>query len=308
MIYPVKTDLIPLLENLVAAIQPFASANFVQLRFSSGVEKADVTHHPEVVVPILTQLLCRVITLTPQENVVRLEVLADDQNVRVRVSRTGVSQDQIREIASGFQQQISVCSGAEGGTVFEMLFPKGEETSRQKEDLVSPLTQKKYVIPPFFKRLKDSLHAYFTSLKHLEQAASAQSEREGAFLKKVNAVIFAHLDQEYFDMPALSKALALSRSQLYRRLKPLIRQGPAHYIKFVRLQKAKALLDDSNLTIGEIAFRTGFRSQSHFTRAFHEQFGFNPSDLKRSKRELEDGNSGRLPNLNPVKPDPAHDN
>lgn len=306
MIYPVKTDLIPLLENLVAAIQPFASANFVHLRFSTDLEKAAITHHPETVLPMLTQLLCRVITLTPQEYVVTLAVQGDDQNIRVRVSNTGVSLEQLDEITSGFRQKISVRKVADGGTVFEVLLQKDEtETGRKKAELASPFFHRKYSPPPFFKRLKESLHSHFTNIQHLEQAATAQSEREGAFLKKVNAVIIAHLDQEHFDMPALSKAMALSRSQLYRRLKPLIRQGPAHYIRFVRLQKAKELLDNSDLTIGEIAFRTGFMSQSHFTRAFHEQFGFNPSDLKRSKKQQEDCKSLPAPFPNPVLADPA---
>lgn len=309
MVYPVKTDLVPLLENLVAAIQPFAKANFVHLRFAPDVEKAIITHHPESVLPMLTQLLCRVITLTPQEYSVTLSVQAEDQNIRVRVSNTGVCLDQFGEIVAGYRQKISVRKMEEEGTMYETLFPKDEvETGQPKLEVVSPFTHKKYVVPVFFKRLRDSLHSHFTSIQHLEQAATAQSEREGAFLKKVNAVILAHLDQEYFDLPALSKAMALSRSQLYRRLKPLIRQGPAHYIRFVRLQKAKELLDNSDLAIGEIAYRTGFMNQSHFTRAFHEQFGFNPSDLKRSKKQQEDNNGVQTPDLKPVLPDPVRYN
>jgi transcriptional regulator GlxA family with amidase domain len=56
----------------------------------------------------------------------------------------------------------------------------------------------------------------------------------------------------------------------------------------VRLQKAREMLDKSDLTVGEVAFRTGFVNQSHFTRAFREQFGFNPSDLRRNQKNGDD--------------------
>jgi transcriptional regulator GlxA family with amidase domain len=90
----------------------------------------------------------------------------------------------------------------------------------------------------------------------------------------------AHLDKEGFDTVKLGRALALSRTQLYRRLKPLIGFSPAHYIRFVRLSKAKDFLDKEDLTVSEVAYKTGFASHSHFTRAFRTQFGFKPSEIR----------------------------
>lgn len=306
MIYPVERNLIHLLENLVAAIRPFASANSVQLYFITALAKATITYHPEFVLQTLAKLLYRVITLTPQEQVVTIELQASDPAIRIRVSNTGVFLDQLRATNPGYRHKIAVSKGAEGGTVFEILFPKEkEEANPQKEKLIRPFIADKQTTLPFFKRLKNNLRSYFTSIQHRERA-TAHSEREDAFLKKINTVIMAHLDQEHFDLPALSKAMALSRSQLYRRLKPLLQQGPARYIRFLRLQKAKELLESSDRCIGEVAFQTGFLSQSHFTRAFHEQFGFNPSDLKRSKTPQKDCPNEQNPNLKQVEPNSAH--
>lgn len=137
-------------------------------------------------------------------------------------------------------------------------------------------------VSPFYEKFGKLLKTHFSSLSNLEEAAAARSEREGAFLKKVNDVILSHISEEGFDACALGKALALSRSQLYRRLEPLIQRAPAHYIRYVRLHKAKDLLESGTHTIGEAAFRVGFRSQSHFTRVFREEFGFNPSLLRQS--------------------------
>jgi transcriptional regulator GlxA family with amidase domain len=73
----------------------------------------------------------------------------------------------------------------------------------------------------------------------------------------------------------------MSRTQLFRRLKPLIQQPPAKYIKSIRLQKAKELLETTDITVGDAAFKTGFQTQSHFTKAFVDSFGFRPSAIKR---------------------------
>jgi predicted ester cyclase len=76
--------------------------------------------------------------------------------------------------------------------------------------------------------------------------------------------------------------MALSRSQLYRRLKLLIRQSPVHYIRFIRLQKAKQLLAQTELSVGEVAFEVGFVNQSHFSKTFKSAFGLSPMDYKNS--------------------------
>jgi len=48
------------------------------------------------------------------------------------------------------------------------------------------------------------------------------------------------------------------------------------YIERIRLQKACTMLDNSNLTISEIGFASGFTSVNYFIRLFHSRFGFSP--------------------------------
>jgi AraC-like DNA-binding protein len=306
MIYAVKTDFIPLLENLVASLLPFAMANFVQLRFESGIQKIEISYHPESILPDLTHLLCQVITFTPQGCEVVLKAKLQDERVILQVVNSGATLDHMNEIGSGLGQKTTVSQTGSNGTIFEFSLSAGEgSTGGRKSDSLAILGKLKYSVPPFFKKLSESLHAHFTSLKNLEQAAGERSPAEGVFLKKVNAAILAHMEDERFDMPALSKVMALSRSQLYRRLKPLVRQSPAHYIKFVRLQKAKEMMDNPDCSIGEIAFQTGFLNQSHFTRAFREQFGFNPSDVRRKKIQ-EQNDSKREPQVPQATNDLTH--
>lgn len=52
------------------------------------------------------------------------------------------------------------------------------------------------------------------------------------------------------------------------------------YINQLRIHEAKRLLKESDLNIGEIAFKVGFNTQSHFNRVFKSLEGLNPTDFK----------------------------
>jgi AraC family transcriptional regulator len=58
---------------------------------------------------------------------------------------------------------------------------------------------------------------------------------------------------------------------------------PHQYIMQCRLNQAKHLLLHSNLSIAEIATRTGFCDQSHLTRYFKRTIGATPSQLLQSR-------------------------
>ena len=96
-------------------------------------------------------------------------------------------------------------------------------------------------------------------------------------MQKINALIKANLEKDNFDTNALCKAMSLSRTQLFRRLKSLIKEAPANHIKTMRLQKAKELLETTDCTISEITFKTGFQTISHFTKIFKKRYGIVPS-------------------------------
>jgi AraC-like DNA-binding protein len=54
------------------------------------------------------------------------------------------------------------------------------------------------------------------------------------------------------------------------------------YIRKLRIEKAMLLLEQTNHSLSQIAYLTGFSDQSHFTRIFKKQTGQNPSDYKKS--------------------------
>ena len=74
--------------------------------------------------------------------------------------------------------------------------------------------------------------------------------------------------------------MTLSRTQLHRKLKALTGRSTAQYIRIRRLQKAKSLLQNTNLPIGDIADQVGYKDFSHFSRSFSQLFNQTPSETR----------------------------
>lgn len=105
------------------------------------------------------------------------------------------------------------------------------------------------------------------------------SPAEEAFLQKVNEVVRENLDNEDFSIEALGRAVAMSRSQLHRKIKAITDLSPSVYVRSLRLQEAHRLLEQKAGNISEVAFQVGIPNLAYFSRCFSEQFGFPPSEL-----------------------------
>ena len=78
------------------------------------------------------------------------------------------------------------------------------------------------------------------------------------------------------DIDSLCKVAYMSRSKLYGQFNRSIGTGPMEYIQQQRLAKARLLIA-SGRGITEVCYAVGYRSPSHFTRRFQQQFGESPS-------------------------------
>ena len=100
---------------------------------------------------------------------------------------------------------------------------------------------------------------------------------EEQFLNRFMDVIDKFWNKESFNVTDLQKQIAMSKSQLYRRLTSLTGKVPGEFIKKFRLRKALELIEKQNLNISQIAFETGFDSPSYFSKCFKKQYGVLPS-------------------------------
>ena len=101
-------------------------------------------------------------------------------------------------------------------------------------------------------------------------------------VEKVNQ----HLSENEYDVNQFSAELALSRSQLHRKIKALTGKSATEFIRTIRLNKASELLMQETDNVTQIAYDTGFSSLSWFAKAFKEQFGLSPSEYAKSKKSV----------------------
>ena len=68
-----------------------------------------------------------------------------------------------------------------------------------------------------------------------------------------------------------------------------------------RVRLAKELLEKTNLTIGEIAYRVGYQDTGHFSRLFERELSVPPSDYRQTVRaKLFQTELGSAPRVNSV--------
>ena len=103
---------------------------------------------------------------------------------------------------------------------------------------------------------------------------------EPSILFHVKNIIQAHLADDQFSVEALSRKAAISKPQLYRKLMADCGQSANHLIRDMRVEKAKTLLKDKDITIAEVAFATGFSDPDYFGKVFKKVVGMRPTEFK----------------------------
>ncbi|MEM1325694.1 MAG: ATP-binding protein [Bacteroidota bacterium] len=103
-----------------------------------------------------------------------------------------------------------------------------------------------------------------------------------AFLQQLKTVVQDNLSNDNFKVnPHLCRAMTMSRPQLFRKMKALLDLSPSVYIRKMRLQKAKELLETKDLKIAEIADQVGYKDAAHFAKNFSNEFGELPSEMRK---------------------------
>lgn len=98
------------------------------------------------------------------------------------------------------------------------------------------------------------------------------------FLERAKDVIAVNIEDSEFRVDGFCQALAMSRTQLHRKLKAITGQSTGEFMRTQRLLRAAELLSGGGGNVTDVAYSVGFKSLSHFAKAFREQFGVSPSD------------------------------
>ncbi|MBR6591003.1 MAG: response regulator [Prevotella sp.] len=103
------------------------------------------------------------------------------------------------------------------------------------------------------------------------------------FIEKVDEFIHENIINSELDANALAETMHMSPTTLNRRIKSITGTNTTIYIRLKRLGRAKQLLQNTQMSMGEIQAVCGFESPSYFSRAFKAEYGISPSDFRKKR-------------------------
>lgn len=106
---------------------------------------------------------------------------------------------------------------------------------------------------------------------------SKMTSPDERFLQQLRAAIEQHLADEDFSVQSLSDMLAMDRTVLYRRMQSLTGVPPSVYIKGIRMSVAGELLRTTDMSMADVAVKTGFSTTKYFSSCFKEFYGCTPN-------------------------------
>ena len=88
------------------------------------------------------------------------------------------------------------------------------------------------------------------------------------------------IEQQYarpLDLERLAREACFSRYHFLREFRRTFGETPHRYLTLKRLERAKELLSESNLSVTYVCFEVGFQSLGSFSTLFHKAVGHPPS-------------------------------
>ena len=113
-------------------------------------------------------------------------------------------------------------------------------------------------------------------------AASVPTPIEDAFISRFKKIVEERLADSNLSVEELAADMGLSRVQLYRKVKALTGNTPVDLLRKARLAQAQRLLQESTLSVSEIAYQVGFASPSYFTKCYKDEFGTVPGEARKT--------------------------
>jgi len=173
--------------------------------------------------------------------------------------------------------QIDKVKGIDSGA--DVYLNKPFNMNVLKSHLKQLINSRKILIDKYFKGPNMNFQ--------MDNATSIDKE----FITKVLSFINDNISNDKLNVENLAGELLLSRSKLYRKIKALTGDTANEFIRKIRLENAKRLIENSELTISEICYKVGFSSPSYFTKCFRDHFNILPTELR-------DKNIGKFKDIN----------
>ena len=169
---------------------------------------------------------------------------------------------------------LLLCIAAAAALVASYIKRKKAALERENDNRVNKL----------FERREEARHQFAQNTRVDPRKIGINAEEE-RFTEQLLAAVEAHLGEEDYNVDQLARDVAMSRTNLYAKLRNMLGISPAEFMRNVRLKAAAQLLADTSLSVSEVASRVGFATARNFSASFKKTFGVLPSEYKASGKQ-----------------------
>lgn len=127
-------------------------------------------------------------------------------------------------------------------------------------------------------------HCLFYEFLRMEESATDTARKISPHISK----IVSHLHEfmaEPLELKTIGEELGISPHHIIRLFREHLHETPMRYLWNLRVKRGADLLKHTGLSISEVAYQVGFRSQFHFSRTIKKEFGMSPREFRKAARE-----------------------
>ena len=122
------------------------------------------------------------------------------------------------------------------------------------------------------------LQEKFSQSPDMNSKMLATNALDQKLIDKATEIIEANIENVEFNINDFAHEMAMSRTNLFKKMKAITGQTPNDFIMTIRLKKGAYLLrNNPELSISDIADLTGFASSKYFSKCFTDIYKKRPS-------------------------------
>lgn len=124
---------------------------------------------------------------------------------------------------------------------------------------------------------RKNMYEKFRSGQSVEPDLLINTDMDQQFVDKVIRIIEEHISDPDFGIDSFNKAMNMSTSTLYRKIKGVTGMAPKEFIRNIRFKYACRLLSQKTTSVADVAYMVGFTDAKYFCQSFKKEFGMTPS-------------------------------
>ena len=131
-------------------------------------------------------------------------------------------------------------------------------------------------------------HQQFRQKMNIEPSEITITPLDEQFIKRAIALVEQNLSDSEFSVETMAAEVGMARTTLYKKLMAITGQGPAEFIRTIRIKRGRALLEASQMQVTEIAYAVGFTTVKSFTMNFKSEYGMTPTEFRQKRSDNEE--------------------